>query len=214
MREYTHIGGGILFYVLSAFLINVPITIICIFASGFIAIFPDIIDKLIGEHRSFGHSFFWIIPFILVSFINFEVGFAMIVGFVSHVFLDIFTTHGDPILFPLTKIPFVSLSLRNRIQTGTTKDKALFIFLISLLTPTLFLLTGHFSIPMPGDVCIMGTGEASGLPPNSYNIKNPGKNKNININLPVNSNSPKIITVQDLNENQSIISFNDSKQEA
>lgn len=214
MREYTHIGGGILFYVLLAFLINIPITIICVFASGFIAIFPDIIDKLIGEHRSFGHSFVWIIPFILVSFVNFQLGLAMIVGFVSHIFFDIFTTHGDPLLFPLTKIPFVSLSLRNRIQTATTMEKALFIFLMVLLIPTILLATGHFSIPMPGDVSLMGTGEAQGVPTNSHNLGTLGKNKNININLQVNSNSPKIISVQDVNENQSIISVNDSKQGA
>ena len=209
MREYTHVAGALLLYACIAFLINLPITIAGLFFAGWISLFPDIIDRLHGEHRGIGHSIFWVIPFILIGFFNYVLAFALIIGFTSHIFFDIFTTHGSPILYPFIKTSFVSLSIRNRIKTDTNKEKAVFIFILLLLIPTLLFTTGQFSIwTLPGDNTPLATGEASGVPSNGYNIKTPFKH-NINLNLNLNANTKKNITIQDVNENQTDILVND-----
>ena len=209
MREYTHVAGALLLYASIAFLINLPVTIAGLFFAGWISLFPDIVDRLLGEHRGIGHSIFWVIPFILIGFFNYLLAFALIIGFTSHLFFDIFTTHGCPILYPFIKTSFVSLSMRNRIKTGTNIEKAVFIFILILLIPTLLFTTGHFFIwTLQGDNTPLGTGEASGVPSNGYSIKTPFKH-NINLNLNLNANSTKNITIQEVNENQTSILVND-----
>ena len=150
MREYTHVAGALLLYVSLAFLINLNVTIIGIFFAGWISLFPDIMDRLFGKHRGIGHSIFWVLPFILIAILNYGIAFALIIGFTSHIFLDIFTTHGSPFLKPLIKTSFVSLSMRNRIKTNTNKDKAVFIFILLLLIPALlFTIRKFFNRDIP-----------------------------------------------------------------
>lgn len=209
MREYTHVAGALLLYVSLAFLINLNITIIGIFFTGWISIFPDIMDRLFGEHRGIGHSIFWILPFILITILNSGIAFALIIGFTSHIFFDIFTTHGSPILKPLIKTSFVCLSMRNRIKTNTNKEKAVFIFILLLLIPALLFTIGNFSLwTLPGVNVPIATGEASGVPPNSHNINTPFKS-NINLNLQISTNTRKNITIQEVGENQTNILVDD-----
>lgn len=200
MREYTHVAGALLFYIVVAYSINLNISILNIFFAGWISLFPDIMDRVTGYHRGIGHSIFWIIPFVLIGFLNNGIAFALIIGFISHIFFDIFTTRGVPILYPLIKTSFVSLSLRNRIKTKTNQDKAIFVFILLLLIPALLFVTGYLSLWISeGENSLLGTGEASGVP-NIHNIKTPFKN-NINLNLQLNSNSSKNITIHQVNEN-------------
>ena len=70
MREYTHIAGALLIYIIVAFLINLNISIMSIFLAGWISLFPDIMDKVTGNHRGIGHSIFWLIPLLLAGFLN------------------------------------------------------------------------------------------------------------------------------------------------
>ena len=205
MREYTHIAGALLLYAILAYLINLNVTLVGIFCAGWMSTFPDIMDLLVGEHRGIGHSIFWVVPFIFIGFLNFNIAFALIIGFLSHILFDIFTVYGSPILYPLKKTSFVSLSMRNRIKTGTNKDKAVFIFILFLLIPILLFTTGNFSTwTLPGGKGPIPTGEVIGVPQNSYNIKTPFQN-NINLNLHVYSNTTKNITIQQVNENQTSI---------
>ena len=132
MRIYTHIAGSILFFVTFAYLINLNTIIFGIFIAGAISVFPDIIDKFIGKHRGIGHSIIWIIPFVFIGFFNFGIGLALVVGFLSHIFLDTFTWNGCPFLYPFSKINFISLNKRNRVRTGTAKEKAIFIFIVPI----------------------------------------------------------------------------------
>ena len=202
MRFYTHIVVSILFFLTFANLINLNGIIVGIIVSGGISIFPDIIDKVGGKHRGIGHSVIWLIPFIIILYTNFIIGSALIIGFISHIILDSFTWIGSPFFYPFFKIDFVSLNKRNRIRTGSNQEKAIFIFTLILLIAVILFTFGvlsNFTLPL-GQNSIFSTGEASGAPLNNYNIKNPSKNS-ININLQLNSNSTKNITIHQVNEN-------------
>lgn len=206
MKIYTHIVGSILFFVFVAYLMNLNGIVIGIFIAGWISVLPDVIDRVEGKHKGIGHSIIWLIPFIIIGNINFLVGSALIIGFSSHIFFDIFTWNGCPFLYPFSKMDFVSLSRRNRIKTGTNQEKAIFVFIIFLLIPLLLFTTGIFSnLKVPGDQnSIFSTGEASGVPLNNYHdTKNPLKT--INLNLQLNSNMSKNITIHQANENDTNI---------
>lgn len=208
MREYTHVAGALLLYIILSFLFNLNITLISIFFAGWISLFPDIMDKILRKHRGIGHSIFWVIPFLLIGFLNTGIAFALIIGITSHIFLDIFTTHGSPVLYPLIKTAFVSLNFRNRIKTDTNRDKAVLIFFLLLLIPTLLMITGNISLwTLPGNNLQDATGEVSGVSLNSHNIKTPIKN-GVYISLQINANTKKNITVKE-EENQTNILVDD-----
>jgi len=116
MRSYTHIAGAILLFVTLAYFTNLDHVIIGIFFASWGSVFPDILS---GKHRGIGHSIFWLIPFALMCFWNLTVGVAMLLGFISHVFLDILTMYGCPVLYPLWKTDFVCFGKKRRIKTGT-----------------------------------------------------------------------------------------------
>ncbi|BDZ68787.1 metal-dependent hydrolase [Methanobacterium ferruginis] len=101
MRDYTHIAGAILIFLTFAYLTNFSNLLIGIFFAGWISVFPDIIDRLTGKHRGIGHSIFWLIPFSLIGLWDLPIAVAIIIGFLSHIFLDILTTHGCPLLYPI-----------------------------------------------------------------------------------------------------------------
>ena len=202
MKIYTHIVGSILFFLTFAYLIGLNSIFIGIFIAGWISVLPDVIDKIEGKHKGIGHSIIWIIPFIIITYINFIVGSALIIGFLSHIFFDIFTWNGCPFLYPISKIDFVSLSRRNRIKTGTNQEKAIFVFILFLLIPLLFFTSGILStLKVSGDQnSFFSVGEASGVPLNNYNMKNPSKN-GINLNLQLHTNESENITIHQVDEN-------------
>ena len=135
MRSYTHITGAIVLFLSFAYLTNLNNLLVGILFASWITLFPDILDRLIGKHRGYGHSIIWIIPCLLAAFFNVTIAIALIIGIISHVLLDLITTHGTPILYPLWKTNFVVLNKKRRIKTGTNHDKAVFLALIFLLIP-------------------------------------------------------------------------------
>ena len=171
MKIYTHIVGSILFFIAFAYLINLNAIFIGVFIAGWISVLPDVMDRIEGKHRGLGHSIIWIIPFVIIAHINFIVGSALIIGFLSHILFDIFTWNGCPFLYPFSKKDFVSLSKRNRIKTGTNQEKAIFIFIIFLLIPLLLFTSGILSTLKVSDNqnSLFSVGEASGVPLNNYN---------------------------------------------
>ena len=142
MRSYTHIAAAMLFYVLFSFLFNFDRFMLGLFFAAWISVFPDILDKLLGKHRGFGHSLLWLVPFSLVGFWDMGVAAAILIGFSSHLLMDIFTVHGCPLLYPIREMNFVSLGKKRRIKTGTNTDKSVFIFLVFLLIPLTMYTTG------------------------------------------------------------------------
>lgn len=71
---------------------------------------------------------------------------AIATGIISHAVLDVLTTHGSSILYPLSKVNFVVLSKKRRVKTGTYQDKTVFITLLFLLIPMLTFSIGYTHI--------------------------------------------------------------------
>jgi inner membrane protein len=208
MKFYTHIAGAILFFLILAHLLHIQYILIGIFFTSWISVFPDVLDKLIGNHRGLGHSMIWIVPFSIVGFFNFTIAAAMMIGFLSHLLLDIFTVHGSPLLYPIKKTKFVALSKRRRIRTGTNQDKAVFIFLLFLMMPFLLFTTnaGQLISEKTLDPVVAAPGETptQNTSNNSSSIKN-----NINIYLTVENSVNKNISIQKADESPTNILVND-----
>lgn len=208
MREYTHITGAILLFLTFAYLTNYNNLIIGMFIAGWISVFPDIIDKLTGKHRGIGHSVIWLIPFALLGFFNLTIAIAMIIGFISHILLDLMTIHGCPVLYPLLKTDFVCFNRRRRIKSGTYQEKAAFVFLLFLLIPVLFFIINIGSLGGHGaDQNVVFASNTNAI--NSSNNDDAIKN-NYNLNFQLNDGSNKKITVKKVNENETTIIVNDT----
>jgi len=207
MRSYTHIAGAILLYVTIAYLANFSNIITGIFFAGWISVFPDIIDKITGKHRGIGHSIIWLIPFAIICLWNVGIAVAIIVGFVSHIFLDILTTNGCPVLYPLWKTDFVCFGKKRRIKTGTNQDKATFLVILFILIPFLLFTTNIGSLLQHTEdqnVVFAASTDSMNNSRNNDTIKN-----NFNLNFELNDGVNKKITVQRVSENETTILVND-----
>ena len=208
MKFYTHIAGAILFFLILAHILHIQYILIGIFFASWISVFPDVLDKLLGNHRGFGHSIIWIVPFSIVGVFNFTIAAALLTGFLSHLLLDIFTVHGSPLLYPFKKTKFVALGKRRRIRTGTNQDKAVFIFILFLVIPFFLFTTGagQMLTEKTLDPVLAAPGEtpSQSTSNNSSAIKN-----NINVYLTVENSVNKNITIQKADESPTIILVND-----
>ena len=108
MMYYTHLTFGLLVSLLSLTIFEIQNKILFIIITIFFSIFPDIDEthsklgrkykitsKLINfffGHRGFIHTVYIpLLLFIIFNFINYEIGFAILVGYFSHLFLDFLT---------------------------------------------------------------------------------------------------------------------------
>lgn len=97
---------------------------------------PDLIEKAIGEHRSWGHSVIWLIPITASFLFSIQAGIAFASGFLGHIFLDIITKKGVAFFYPFQKTRFVMPQKeKSRIQTGSKQEKALFLVILLILLP-------------------------------------------------------------------------------
>lgn len=136
MKYYTHITFGILLYTLFVWLLNQPFTIAGILFTAWISIMPDLIEKAIGEHRSWGHSIIWLIPIAATFLFNMQTGIAFASGFLGHILLDTVTKKGVAFLYPYKKTRMVMPQKeKSRIQTGSKQEKALCLVIILILLP-------------------------------------------------------------------------------
>lgn len=207
MREYTHVVGGVLFFLIFAYLLNLNYVIPGMVFAGWIAIFPDVIEKLFGKHQTYGHSLIWLVPFIIVSYFNTVIGVALITGFLSHLFLDMFTTNGCRILYPILNTTFVILKKPFRIKTFTNQEKAVFIFLIFLIVPLFMLTTGISTVP---DICGYNNSQPQeGINPVHSVKKFPETKNTFYINMDLNSKTNKNVTLEKVDENKTNIMVKD-----
>lgn len=212
MKWYTHIIGAIVFFLLFACLAGLNQWLTGLVFAGWISVLPDILDMFAPKHKSFGHSIFLVLPCLIVGLFNLTIGIALTIGVISHTILDILTTNGTPAFIPLTKANFVVLNKRRRIKTGTNQDKALFITLIFLLIPILFINVGSLQIygtTINGLLGFDGLVQDQMTDANKSDVK---LNTNFNINLRLDQDTNGIIKLQKINENETsiLIKNNDS----
>lgn len=209
MKFYTHIAGAILFYLILAHFLNPGNLILNVLIVSVVAITPDIIDRFSGSHRGMGHSILWIIPIIFVGRYNFILGATLMVGFLSHIVLDVFTVNGCPLLYPFKKTKFACLGKKRRIKTGTNQDKSVFFFLVIFLIPMIifsfnlgYIISGFDSqyTIFAGNSEIVNTSESV-----------PGTKNNFYLNFQLDEEVNKKITIRRVDENITTITINDIK---
>ncbi len=207
MRVYTHIVGAVLLFLCVAYLTSYNFLFTGIFFAGWISVFPDLLDKLTGKHRGVGHSIFWLIPLSLIGFWNGTIALALVIGFISHLFLDILTTHGCPIFYPLSETYFVSFGKKRRIKTGTNQETAVFLFMLLFMAIFLLLSTNLLSFLGVAHEDFFVFANPNDNPKSSQNsdaIKN-----NFYINFDLDETTNKNITVKKVNENETNILIKD-----
>lgn len=133
MRYYTHIVGSLLIALLFAIIFSIKPGALYLFVAGAAAPILDLLDSFMGTHERKTHNIFVIIGSLTFIFINFQIGIAIFAAVFSHIILDLFTVHGCPLLYPLKEIKFVCLNRKNRVKTGTKKEKALFLFFLVIV---------------------------------------------------------------------------------
>lgn len=136
MKFYTHVAGGLLLYVFLVWMFNQPFSIGGILAVSCMSIVPDLLDRMVGEHRSYGHSAILLIPIILSFFISIWFGLALLSGFMAHILFDILTRKGVAFFYPFSTTRYVMPKKeKSRIITGSKQETALFIVVVLLLLP-------------------------------------------------------------------------------
>lgn len=207
MNLHTHVVGAVLFFMVFTYLTDIhnPLAIVMgILITAGVSVFPDVVERYTGEHREIGHSLIWILPLGLFGLVNLMVAAALLIGFLSHIFLDIFTPNGSPILYPFQKTDFKSQSSKRRIKTGTKQDKAVFIFLTILLVPMVLI---NFSLLPPvdaTDLSITSMGNDSSTPAetiqndiNLYFELDDATNKNITVHKGENTTTILVTEIQE-----------------
>ncbi|MBU4535701.1 MAG: metal-dependent hydrolase [Euryarchaeota archaeon] len=142
MRFWTHIPTSLLLYLVLIWLFNLPVTIPGMLITGLISVVPDIIDKVTGKHRGFGHSFIFLAPAILAFMINISLGLSIVSAYVTHVALDCATKKGVPLFYPFSETRLLyPKKEKSRITTGSSREVALAMLIIFCLVPLAYGLT-------------------------------------------------------------------------
>lgn len=98
------------------------------------------------SHERCTHNIFVLFATLGLVYFNMPIGLAAFSAIFSHLFLDLFTVHGCPLLYPLRETRYVALRNRNRLRTGSRQEKALFIFLTIFVFSSLFCYFSLFTI--------------------------------------------------------------------
>lgn len=183
MRSYTHIVGSILFTLVILYILNIPASAFYIFLAGAAAVIPDLIDYIFMEkHTRETHNIWIFLVLLCLCMVN-QIFIVFAAAYFSHLVLDLLTFHGVRLLYPLKETKFVCMREKNRIKTGTNKEKALFSFLCILMVCGILLSYQVFSIIDTTAASQTGMG-------NNNNTTNQSAGKtNINVQLQVDSNT-------------------------
>lgn len=133
MRSYTHISAGILFSLLVMFILDIQVNAFYIFLAGAAAVIPDLVDYMFfKKHKRETHNI-WILAILLALGLVNQIFIIVATAYFSHLVLDLLTYHGVRLLYPLKETKFVCMGEKNRIKTGTNREKALFSFLCIIM---------------------------------------------------------------------------------
>lgn len=129
LKSYTHIVGGIIFSLLIMFILNIPVNALYIFIAGAAAVIPDLLDYMfLKKHKRETHNVWILAVLIGLGLVN-QIFIIVAAAYFSHIVLDLITYHGIRLFYPLNLNNYVCMGDKNRIKTGTNREKALFFFL-------------------------------------------------------------------------------------
>lgn len=208
MKNYTHAINGLLvgfviIYIVKIISINIVVNKLQILMYAiYIVIFSVILDYieiiLFDKHKRQLHTLFILILPILVIFMRIIpqhviLGFAMLTGFLSHIFLDLLTPSGCPLFYPITN-HYYKFTIKHKlhIKTGTSKEKTFAVCLVFVLI-----------------VAVIGTGfilpGLYGFDSNNNHEINNSSFVHSNININIKDDEQKNITYIDENNHTSTI---------
>ncbi len=146
MRSYTHIVAGIIFSLLIMFILGIPANAFYIFIAGAAAVIPDLVDyAFLSKHKRDTHNIWILFGLIALGFVN-QIFIIVAAAYLSHLILDLLTYHGVRLFYPLKPTNYVMMSDKNRIKTGTNREKALFFFLLIIMIGGVLLSFQVFSL--------------------------------------------------------------------
>jgi len=161
LRSYTHIVTGIIFSLLIMFISGIPVNAFYIFIAGAAAVIPDLIDyAFLAKHKRETHNIWILIGLIALGFVN-QIFIIVAAAYLSHLILDLMTYHGVRLFYPFKLTNYVVMSEKNRIKTGTNREKALFFFLCIIMVGGVLLSYQVFSL-IDSTVASSGTTEVIG----------------------------------------------------
>lgn len=138
--------AGIIFSLLIMFILGIPVNAFYIFIAGAAAVIPDLIDyAFLAKHKRETHNIWILIGLIALGFVN-QIFIIVAAAYLSHLILDLMTYHGVRLFYPLKPTNYVVMSEKNRIKTGTNREKALFFFLCIIMVGGVLLSYQVFSL--------------------------------------------------------------------
>jgi len=128
------------------FILGIPVNAFYIFIAGAAAVIPDLIDyAFLAKHKRETHNIWILIGLIALGFVN-QIFIIVAAAYLSHLILDLMTYHGVRLFYPLKPTNYVVMSEKNRIKTGTNREKALFFFLCIIMVGGVLLSYQVFSL--------------------------------------------------------------------
>ena len=142
MMYYTHVVFGIFVSLISIDYFHIKNKVIFLLIVLFFSLLPDVdesrskigrknklISKTIGfifGHRGIFHTIYIpLVLFVLLNLINFEIAFACLIGYFSHLFLDALTKNGIRPFYPL-----FNLKIKGFFKTNSIIEKLFFLALV------------------------------------------------------------------------------------
>lgn len=152
MMYYTHFAFGLLIALLSLDFLDIQNKLLFVLIALFFSVFPDIDNtkskigkenKLISRiinfffgHRGFFHTIYPpLILFFIFYNINNELGTAVLVGYISHLFIDGMTKNGIRLFYPL-----INRKINGFFKTNSISEKIFFLIVFLL---DLYILLGY-----------------------------------------------------------------------
>lgn len=143
------------------FISGIPVNAFYIFIAGAAAVIPDLIDyAFLAKHKRETHNIWILIGLIALGFVN-QIFIIVAAAYLSHLILDLMTYHGVRLFYPFKLTNYVVMSEKNRIKTGTNREKALFFFLCIIMVGGVLLSYQVFSL-IDSTVASSGTTEVVG----------------------------------------------------
>jgi inner membrane protein len=128
------------------FILGIPVSALYIFIAGAAAVIPDLIDyAFLAKHKRETHNIWILIGLAALGLVN-HIFIIVAAAYLSHLILDLLTYHGIRLFYPLKPTNYVVMSEKNRIKTGTNREKALFFFLCIIMIGGVLLSFQVFSL--------------------------------------------------------------------
>lgn len=143
------------------FILGIPANAFNIFVAGAAAVIPDLVDyAFLAKHKRETHNIWILVGLIALGFVN-QIFTIVAAAYLSHLILDLITYNGVKLFYPLKPTNYVAMSEKNRIKTGTNREKALFFFLCVIMIGGILLSFQVFSM-IDSAAAGIGTSDVAG----------------------------------------------------